>query len=306
MADQCAVDDSGNLRDASDITFYNSESDEQALPTAAAGIVFLSEFSLNRGSSKLQINPSSVAALVRGRLAGSRGLLRQSMRTTMGKLLFLAFPVLAHPTLLGSSSLQSRAVSRRTMISSSQTSWMPPTRRTRAKTRERTTTPRILTTMRQVIISSLKYPTYIFEKIADLLSSKTVPARAGAASTKPQTRQKSTTTKRKHSTESASARAPKVGRVTVEDVEDEGDAPKTTTVCFLTLHASLSLNSILQVKNPIHLFYDVVPTNAANSTGKPGDRHYKCRHGNRKIITITKAMRHNVGSMASLQLRSYY
>ncbi|KAJ6549521.1 hypothetical protein DFH09DRAFT_1319998 [Mycena vulgaris] len=111
------------------------------------------------------------------------------------------------------------------------------------------------------------------DEIADLLSSKTVPARGGTASSKPQTRQKSARTKRKQSNESASAPPPKVGRVTMEEVEDEGDAPKVTGV-----------------KNPIYLFYDIVPKNSEGSAGKPGDKHYRCRHGGRKIITITKAM----------------
>lgn len=52
----------------------------------------------------------------------------------------------------------------------------------------------------------------------------------------------------------------------------------------------------LQLKNPIYLFYDAVPKNAEGTVGKLGDKHYKCRHGNRKIITITKGMRYNVGS----------
>jgi len=28
--------------------------------------------------------------------------------------------------------------------------------------------------------------------------------------------------------------------------------------------------------------------------GNPGDRHYKCYHGNRKVLTITKAMKSNL------------
>ncbi|KAJ7628082.1 hypothetical protein B0H17DRAFT_861227, partial [Mycena rosella] len=52
-------------------------------------------------------------------------------------------------------------------------------------------------------------------------------------------------------------------------------------------------------KNPIYLFYDPVPKNSEGDTGKAGDKHYKCRHGNRKIITITKLMRHNVGKLTT-------
>ncbi|KAJ7239078.1 hypothetical protein C8J57DRAFT_1478487 [Mycena rebaudengoi] len=115
------------------------------------------------------------------------------------------------------------------------------------------------------------------DEIADLLSSKTVPARSGASS-KPHTRGKSSGQKRKQSGESAAAPAAKKStRATVEEVEDESDFPKTT-----------------QFKNPIYLFYEAVNKNAMGTTGKPGDKHYKCRHGNRKIVTVTKAMRYNV------------
>ncbi|KAJ7440563.1 hypothetical protein B0H11DRAFT_1750650, partial [Mycena galericulata] len=52
-------------------------------------------------------------------------------------------------------------------------------------------------------------------------------------------------------------------------------------------------------KNPIYLFFDVVAKNSEGSTGKPGDKHYKCRHGNGRIITVTRAMRYNVGGACS-------
>ncbi|KAJ7867484.1 hypothetical protein B0H14DRAFT_3441698 [Mycena olivaceomarginata] len=103
------------------------------------------------------------------------------------------------------------------------------------------------------------------EELADLLSSKTVPARGGAVSSKPQTRRKSSGTKRK-ADESPSVPPHKSSRcATVEEVEDE-DAPK--------------------IRHP-------KPNgvgNAEGTVGKPGDKHYKCRHGNRKTITITKGL----------------
>ncbi|KAJ7893875.1 hypothetical protein B0H14DRAFT_3661965 [Mycena olivaceomarginata] len=108
------------------------------------------------------------------------------------------------------------------------------------------------------------------EELADLLSSKTVPARGGAVSSKPQTRRKSSGTKRK-ADESAGVSPHKSScRATVEEVEDE-DATK------------------IRGPNPSGA------GNAEGTVGKPGDRHYKCRHGSRKIITITKGMRYNVG-----------
>ena len=46
--------------------------------------------------------------------------------------------------------------------------------------------------------------------------------------------------------------------------------------------------------NPIYLFYELVPQNASGQPGDPGDKHYCCFHGNRKILTVTKAMKSNL------------
>jgi hypothetical protein len=40
-------------------------------------------------------------------------------------------------------------------------------------------------------------------------------------------------------------------------------------------------------RNPIYLFYEVVTKNAEGLSGKPRDKHYKCYHGNQKVLTIT-------------------
>jgi hypothetical protein len=53
-------------------------------------------------------------------------------------------------------------------------------------------------------------------------------------------------------------------------------------------------SSIFQLRgptNPIYLFYEEVLKNAHGIEGNMGDKHYKCYHGQRKILTITKAMR---------------
>ena len=46
--------------------------------------------------------------------------------------------------------------------------------------------------------------------------------------------------------------------------------------------------------NPIYLFYEEVPTNAHGQAGNDGDKHYKCYHGNRKVLTVTRAIKYNV------------
>jgi hypothetical protein len=46
-------------------------------------------------------------------------------------------------------------------------------------------------------------------------------------------------------------------------------------------------------KLPIYHFFDQVANNTQGLAGKPGDKHYWCFHGNRKILTITTSMKHN-------------
>lgn len=44
-------------------------------------------------------------------------------------------------------------------------------------------------------------------------------------------------------------------------------------------------------KNHVYLFYEEVDHNSSGARGEPGDKHFKCRHGAHKILTITKKMR---------------
>ena len=57
---------------------------------------------------------------------------------------------------------------------------------------------------------------------------------------------------------------------------------------------SLTLCQAYGKQNPIYHFYEEVPLNAAGLHGTAGDKHYKCYHGTRKVLTITKAMRSNL------------
>jgi hypothetical protein len=47
-------------------------------------------------------------------------------------------------------------------------------------------------------------------------------------------------------------------------------------------------------KNPIHLFYKVVPTGDDGKIGDNGDIHYCCLHGAHKVCTIKKTMKSNL------------
>ncbi|KAF8126752.1 hypothetical protein EV363DRAFT_1524320, partial [Boletus edulis] len=50
-------------------------------------------------------------------------------------------------------------------------------------------------------------------------------------------------------------------------------------------------------RNPIYHFYESVSTNSRGEVGNSGDRHYKCYHGNRKVITVTRAMKYSVNGL---------
>jgi hypothetical protein len=42
----------------------------------------------------------------------------------------------------------------------------------------------------------------------------------------------------------------------------------------------------------IYHFYKAVERNDKGEVGSPGDNHYKCLHGNMRVITVTKKMKH--------------
>ena len=45
-------------------------------------------------------------------------------------------------------------------------------------------------------------------------------------------------------------------------------------------------------RNPIYFFYEVVERNKNGELGNPGDTHYRCLHGTKQIVTVTKKMKH--------------
>ena len=90
----------------------------------------------------------------------------------------------------------------------------------------------------------------------------------------------------------------KRNKVTVEEVEDE-DSPQNLRAQspVATGSSIIEDNSLYQksqrqsTRNPIYYFYERVEHDAKGSVGNIGDKHYKCLHGNRKVSTITKAMK---------------
>lgn len=58
-------------------------------------------------------------------------------------------------------------------------------------------------------------------------------------------------------------------------------------------HADLILYKTKRT-NSIYLFYEQVKFNANGLPGQSGDNHYKCHHGNGKVLTVTKKMRYSL------------
>ena len=152
-------------------------------------------------------------------------------------------------------------------------------------------------------------------QLTDMLPSKMAPTKRTKLVTHP-----------KQQADRPSVRVSKKSRkVTVEEVEDDdghrnilahdrasSPGPPTITETAVrntqerkkvsVLMASPALLSMsapqkpggARCVNPIYLFYELVPQNASGSAGDPGDKHYRCCHGNQKILTVTKAMKSNL------------
>jgi len=84
----------------------------------------------------------------------------------------------------------------------------------------------------------------------------------------------------------------------VEEVEDGGEPSpqaQSSKVCHIHYHhfeAHILTWKVLKTRNPIYLFYVKSDVNAQKNRGNEGDRHYKCCHGEGKILTITKRMKY--------------
>ncbi|KAJ7877433.1 hypothetical protein B0H14DRAFT_3783555 [Mycena olivaceomarginata] len=181
MADQCALGTSGTLLDASDIPFYESESDEKALPAVS------SELPQRRSTRK-----------------------RKTDRMTQ---------YLAAEKADDDGQPPAPRVPRARATGATRTKFIPE-----SVSDEEDEDFDDLPDLEEVSHSSDEGSDS--ESDFDMVDNEeTVPVRGGAVSSKPQTRCKSSGTKRK-ANESASAPPPKSGRrATVEEVEDQ-DTPK--------------------------------------------------------------------------------
>ncbi|KAN0131304.1 Ribonuclease H-like domain containing protein [Lactarius tabidus] len=143
-------------------------------------------------------------------------------------------------------------------------------------------------------------------EVADILPSKTIPTTGRGASSK-----------RKRSTHG----------VAIEEIEGEGPHQMSNRSKTSTNH-TIDKNGIvgchhqgekisgraksMATRNPIYYFYERVERNANGEIGNAGDKHYRCFHGNRKVVTITKKMKYSLNgvighlkSTSSLMYRLY-
>ncbi|KAJ6603821.1 hypothetical protein B0H10DRAFT_2314925 [Mycena sp. CBHHK59/15] len=243
MTDQCALDANGNLRDASEIDFYESESDTKALP-AKSGVNLTQTIELRRGTRKRETD--KLTKSLKAQKADDDG-----------------NPFIDRP------------------------------KRTRATTTRVKKVPESISDQED---DDYEIPDLIEasdseasddemdidnEEIASLLTSKTIPRRSTSTNSKPQTRAKAT----------GVTSSGKRQRATVEEVEDEDDPPKTRNTAPTTKKSRRA--TVEQVEDE-----DDSPKVIAPKFGWlcrfPGDKHYRCFHGNREIITISKASNSNV------------
>jgi hypothetical protein len=59
-------------------------------------------------------------------------------------------------------------------------------------------------------------------------------------------------------------------------------------------------------QNPVYLFYEVVNQNVSGMPDDPGNKHYKCYHGNCKVLTITHVMKSSLNSMCIFEMVSCF
>lgn len=100
----------------------------------------------------------------------------------------------------------------------------------------------------------------------------------------------------------------------MEDVSDEGDWPSASTstqrvkpkVQFFQSQ-SCSFSNVHQEskrRNPAYYFYEEVNRNAKGEPGNKGNKHFKCLHGNCKVLTITQSMCYSLNGRSNNSLHN--
>ncbi|KAJ6472249.1 hypothetical protein DFH09DRAFT_477188, partial [Mycena vulgaris] len=140
-------------------------------------------------------------------------------------------------------------------------------------------------------------------RIAAMLPSKTFPSNTSRATVDPRKEEKrkaknakarDRAKKRKQNSDAGGAPPrKKTQRATVEEVDDERDNPRHGNASG----TDSSSPRAGRTKNLIYLFYEAVDKSADGKVGSPGNKHFKCYHGNRKVLTITRAMKSSLNGL---------
>ncbi|KIL55008.1 hypothetical protein M378DRAFT_201131 [Amanita muscaria Koide BX008] len=145
-------------------------------------------------------------------------------------------------------------------------------------------------------------------ELAESLPSKTIPL----AQKKKSRQRRKNDPKRKRSKspakgvikDASTSKKPRCQSLTIEEVEGTDTAPSSQARKSSSARPSES-NATVSTKpkkssarrtNPIYLFYEQVETGADGKTAD-GDTHYKCCHGSRKTLTVTKAMKYSLNGL---------
>ncbi|KAG6823237.1 hypothetical protein H0H92_010903, partial [Tricholoma furcatifolium] len=116
-------------------------------------------------------------------------------------------------------------------------------------------------------------------ELANSLPSKTVPTKDRTVSAKANRK---------------SRHAKKRSRPTIGDISD-AEAPLPPRPHKLPNEPVIKKAS--GKRNPIYHFYEEVSIGSNGTAGAPGDKHYRCYHGARKTLTVTKAMNHSLNGL---------
>ncbi|KAM6491683.1 hypothetical protein JOM56_012845 [Amanita muscaria] len=119
------------------------------------------------------------------------------------------------------------------------------------------------------------------DELADMLPSKTAPKTQRTKSGPPKKKSR---------------------KAIGEDVEDEASPRNVSVHNRASAEPGTSIpetpaNTEAARRNPVYFFYELVSQNTSGQMGDPGDKHYKCYHGNRRILTVTKLMKSNLNGL---------
>ncbi|KAJ6616751.1 hypothetical protein B0H10DRAFT_1375817 [Mycena sp. CBHHK59/15] len=123
------------------------------------------------------------------------------------------------------------------------------------------------------------------DELADSLPSKTIPTRPGGSAPKRKLGRNGEQPPRKKPHRSNSASDP-----------TSSSTPSTSATPSAPAPAAKKFRRRGK-RNPAYLFFEEVDKNSSGSPGQPGDKHYKCHHGDHHILTVTEGMRFSVNGL---------